>query len=115
MINEQKCAAYRTTKGEITEINKDDKVLLYSNEVGIIARGIADGQVNMKADNGELNAEYYMKLMEFYQYIRPIPYSKFRSILQTAHPSFNRPFNVTSIKISSPASQKIWDQISKYV
>lgn len=29
----------------------DDKVLLYSNGSGIIARGIADGQVKKKDDN----------------------------------------------------------------
>ncbi|MDN3451834.1 hypothetical protein QMA09_16715 [Planococcus sp. APC 3906] len=43
MIAERKCAAYRLTKEVIEKIQKDDKVLLYSNEVGIIARGVAEG------------------------------------------------------------------------
>jgi L-cysteine desulfidase len=115
MIDEQKCSAYRSTKAEITNIKNDDKVLLYSNGLGIIARGIADGQVKKKADNGELDAEYYIALSEFYKFIRSIPYNKIKTIVQTADPSFNRPFNVTSLKFSSPASQEIWDQVCKYV
>lgn len=37
MVEGQKCAAYRSTKKEIESIQKGDKVLLYSNGIGIIA------------------------------------------------------------------------------
>ena len=115
MIAEQKCSAYRSTKTDISDIKKGDKVLLYSNEVGIIARGTADGQLKRNEDNGEPDAEYYMELDEFYEYIRAIPYRRIVSILKKAHPGYSKPFNVTSLKFSMPASKEIWGEINKYV
>ncbi|QOV10431.1 hypothetical protein [Viridibacillus arvi] len=108
MIEEQKCAAYRTTKGTIEHIQKDDKVLLYSNLSGIIARGIADGELKKKEDKGEIDAEYYMSLNEFYEYIKPIQYKKIKTIL-------GRPLGSTSLKFSLPASKEIWDEVNRYV
>ena len=115
MISEQKCAAYRSTKSEINGIKKGDKVLLYSNQKGIIARGVADGLVKKKEDRGEIDAEYYMSLNEFYEYIKPIPYPKVRLIIETADSTFSRPFNVTSLKFDSPVSKEIWDGLCNYV
>ena len=115
MIDGQKCAAYRSTKGDIEYIQKGDKVILYSNEVGIIARGAGDGEVKKKADNGILDDEYYMSLTGFYEYIKPIPNKKLVEILRKADPSFARPFNVTSLKFNSPASEEIWNEVNKYV
>lgn len=114
MIQEHKCAAYRSTKGEIEFIQKDDKVLLYSNERGIIARGTADGNVKKKEDRGESDAEYYMSLDDFYKYIKDIPSKKLRSILEKADPTFARPFNVTSLKFEEPVARKSWDEVCKY-
>ena len=115
MIDEQKCAAYRSTKEHIEYIKKDDKVLLYRNDEGIIARGVADGIVKKKEDNGEKDAEFYMALNEFYTFAIPISYKKIRTIIEKADPSFARPFNVTSLKFSSSASQEIWNEINRYV
>lgn len=115
MIDEQKCAAYRSTKKEIENIQKGDMVLLYSNGSGIIAKGLADGVVNKKADNGVNDEEYYMSLTEFYQFIKAIPYDKIRKIIQKADSSFARPFNVTSLKFSSPASEVIWNEVDQFV
>ena len=115
MIEKQKCSAYRSTKTEIELIKKGDKVLLYSNGKGIIARGTADGVVNKNEDRGEINAEYYMSLDDFYEYIKAIPYEKIRKIFKKVNPSFARPFNVTSLKFSEPGSLKIWDEVCKYV
>jgi len=115
MIEEQKCAAYRSTKGEIGYIQKGDKVLLYSNRSGIVARGIADGEVKMKEDLGEIDAEYYMSLNEFYEYIKAIPFNKIRNILQKADPSFAKPFGVTALKFSLPVSKEIWYEVNRYV
>lgn len=115
MIEEQKCAAYRSTKEVIENIRNGDKVLLYSNSSGIVARGIADGDVKMKEDRGEIDAEYYMSLNEFYEYIKAIPYNKILSILQKADPTFTKPFNVTALKFSLPVSKQIWYEINRYV
>lgn len=115
MIYEQKCAACRSTKEEIERIHKGDKVLLYSNGSGIIAKGVADGKVQKKEDNGVVDDEYFMELTEFYQYIKNIPYKKINKILTHADPSFARPFNVTSLTFEFPASKIIWDEVNKYV
>lgn len=115
MLDEQKCAAYRSTKEEIADIAKGDRVLLYSNEIGIIARGIADGVVKKKEDRGIADDEYFMSLTEFYDYIKPIPYQKILSILQKAEPTFARPFNVTSLKFGPAASEKIWYDVNRFV
>lgn len=115
MIDERKCAAYRSTKEDIEHVQKGDKVLLYSNGKGIIASGVADGNLKKKEDKGEIDAEYYMSLVDFYEYIEPIVYEKIRDILQKADPSFARPFNVTSLKFSLPASKDIWEMVNKYV
>ncbi|RFU61112.1 hypothetical protein [Peribacillus glennii] len=115
MIQEQKCAAYRSTKTHIESILPEDKVLLYCNGKGIVARGVADGRVKKKADNGENDAEYFMNLEEFYEYIKAVPYSKIRTILEQANPSFARPFGTTSLKFGHPASEIIWEEVCKYV
>ncbi|KEZ48806.1 hypothetical protein [Metabacillus indicus] len=115
MLEEQKCSAYRATKNEITQIRKGDIVLLYSNDRGIIASGKADGNLKMKPDNGEENAEYYMGLNEFYEYISDISYGKILSIIKKADPSFARPFNQTLLKFPLPNSAEIWHEVNKYV
>lgn len=115
MIDEQKCAAYRSTKQVIEEIQKGDKVLLYSNDKGIIARGTATGRVMKQVDKGEIDAEYYMPLDDFYQYIKEIDYKLIVSIIQKADSSFARLFNVTSLKFGLPVSQKIWYDVIRYV
>lgn len=115
MLKEQKCAAYRSTKDDIERIQKGDYVLLYSNGSGIIARGIADGRVRKQVDLGIEDDEYYMGLIEFYEYIKEIPYKKIKEILQKADSSFGKPFNKTALKFESPYSEKIWKEVCRYV
>lgn len=115
MIDEQKCAAYRDTKREIEKIDKGDKVLLYSNGKGIIARGIAEGKVKKKDDRGELDAEYYMEMVEFYDYIKPLSHKEINLIIKKSDPSFARPFNKTALKLSPSISQEVWNEVNKYV
>lgn len=115
MIDEQKCSAYRSTKGDIEYIQKGDKVLMYSNEFGIIVSGTGDGEVKKKADNGIVDDEYFMSLTGFYEYIKAIPNKRVVEILQKTDPSFARPFNVTSLKFTFPASEVIWNEVNKYV
>ena len=98
MIDEQKCAAYRSTKEDIVHIQKGDKVLLYSNNNGIIARGIADGEVMKKEDISEIDAEYYMSLDDFYQYIKPIKYQQILSMIVSGARHPNNSDNSLQIK-----------------
>ncbi|MFB7142898.1 hypothetical protein ACFCYN_25220 [Gottfriedia sp. NPDC056225] len=79
-------------------------------------KGIANSACTLfRETRSGIDAEYYMSLNAFYQYIKSIPFKTIQSIVQKTEPSFNRPFNVTSIRFSYPASQKIWDEVNKYV
>ncbi|MEM5644044.1 hypothetical protein AAHB52_30045 [Bacillus toyonensis] len=73
MLEEKKCAAYRSTKTDIQNIQENDRVLLYTNKRNY-CKGIASGKLFMKEDNGEPNAEYYMPLINFTELIKPIPH-----------------------------------------
>ncbi|KAA6461555.1 MULTISPECIES: hypothetical protein [Bacillus cereus group] len=115
MLEEKKCAAYRSTKTDIQNIQKNDRVLLYTNKKGIIARGVASGALFMKEDNGEPNAEYYMRLINFTELIIPIPPHKLKNILLLADPQEARPFNKTSLKFREAVSEKIWREICRYM
>ncbi|QPW51910.1 hypothetical protein G9298_30230 (plasmid) [Bacillus thuringiensis] len=115
MLQEKKCAAYRSTKTDIQNIQENDRVLLYTNKKGIIARGIASGQLFMKEDNGEPEAEYYMPLINFTELIKPIPSHKLKNILLLADSQEARPFNQTSLKFREGVSEKIWMEICRYI
>ncbi|MBJ8072713.1 hypothetical protein [Bacillus cereus] len=115
MLEEKKCAAYRSTKTDIQNIQENDRVLLYTNKKGIIARGIASGKLFMKEDNGEPNAEYYMPLINFTELIKPIPPHKLKNILLLADSQEARPFNKTSLKFREGVSEKIWIEICRYI
>ncbi|MCU5584693.1 hypothetical protein OCF65_30625 [Bacillus toyonensis] len=115
MLQEKKCAAYRSTKTDIQNIQENDRILLYTNKKGIIARGIASGQLLMKEDDGEPDAEYYMPLINFTELITPIPSHKLKNILSLADPQEARPFNKTSLKFREGVSEKIWIEICRYI
>lgn len=115
MLSEKKCAAYRLTKFEIEKIKSKDLVLLYTNQKGIVARGIASGVVLSQADKGETNAEYFMSLDDFYIFIKPIPSVKLRDILTLCDPKEMRPFNKTSLKFNEGVSQAIWNKVCMHV
>ena len=115
MLKEKKCAAYRSTKHKIEEIQAGDKVLLYSNEVGVIARGIASGELKIQEDNGEPSAEYYMFLEQFYELVIPITYSQVVKLIKKYDPKFSRPFNQTALKFTIPFSEKIWSEVNNYI
>ncbi|AZB44658.1 hypothetical protein CEF21_21505 [Bacillus sp. FJAT-42376] len=115
MLEEQKCAAYRSTKTDIEHIQKNDIVLLYSNERGIIASGRADGIVNRKPDLGEEDAEYFMKLQDFNEYVIEIPNKKLLGIIKGVNPSFSKILRNTMEKFTPPVSDGIWKEVSRYV
>jgi hypothetical protein len=63
MLKEKKCAAYfGKWKYLIEKIKAGDLVFLYSNQKGIIARGIATGVVEVADYQGEKDEEYFMYL-----------------------------------------------------
>jgi hypothetical protein len=115
MLAEKKCAAYRLTKFDIERIEAGDTVILYSNQKGIVARGIASGKLFKKEDNDEPEAEYFMPLNEFTELIKSIVPRKLRNILKSIDPNENRPFNKTSLKFREDVSQAIWNEVCKYV
>ncbi|MGR9633712.1 hypothetical protein ACU82A_11250 [Bacillus cereus] len=82
---------------------------------GIIVRGIASGQLFMKDDNGEPNAEYYLPLINFTELIKPIPSHKLRDILLLADSQEARPFNKTSLKFQEGVLEEIWKEICRYM
>ncbi|WP_176569472.1 hypothetical protein [Bacillus toyonensis] len=50
---QKKCAVYRSTKNGIQNIQGNNRVLLYIDKKGIIARRITSGQLFMKEDKEE--------------------------------------------------------------
>ena len=72
VLNEEKCAAYYTPwKYYIDTIEANDIVFLYSSSVGIIARGLATGMVEVKDYEGQKDEERYMYLNRFEQLDKP--------------------------------------------
>ena len=66
MLNEKKCAAYYSPwKEDIDKIEANDLIFLYSNKVGIIARGTASGISEVKDYHGDIDEEHYMQLDRF--------------------------------------------------
>ncbi|MCD7034527.1 hypothetical protein LRR81_09775 [Metabacillus sp. GX 13764] len=113
MLENQKCAAYfGRWKKLITKIQRDDRVFLYSNGKGIIARGIATGQMETADYKGEPDEEYFMHLNDFQILQTPIPPS---AIKQAAEMTVI--FNTTMFTFRDSArGATLWETISlKYM
>lgn len=77
MIREKKAAAYsKGWREKIGKLQKDDIVFLFQNRVGIIAYGIADGEVK----ENEENDESYMSLSSFKKLKYPMNAKKMRNL-----------------------------------
>lgn len=80
MIRNQKAAAYFDPwKYKMKRIKKGDKVFLYRNKEGIVARGVAKSKYKMKDyyDNPEdKNEEYYVPLTKFQVLDDPISHAE---------------------------------------
>lgn len=115
MIQNTKCSAYYTPwKYYIDTIEANDIVFLYSNEVGIIARGIATGIVEVANLNNDEEAEHYMKLSHFEELITPLKADKLTSIVRgVAGNDFKFQWNQTMILVAYPFGIKVWQYISK--
>jgi hypothetical protein len=76
MLLNQKCATYGSKNSVIASIPAGSKVYLYSNGIGIIAKGIATGNVLKKPRFGKEDDEYYMPLDQFSKLDTPITYEE---------------------------------------
>lgn len=109
MINEKKCSAYYSPwKEGIEKIKANDLVFLYSNEVGIIARGSASGICETKDYEGETDEEYYMELDRFQELRIPLKASQISEILNR-----NVVLGETQKKLDYEDGIKIWRCITK--
>lgn len=109
MINEKKCAAYYSPwKEGIEKIKANDLVFLYSNEVGIIARGSASGICETKDYEGKADEEYYMELDRFKELETPLKASEISQILDR-----NVVLSQTQKKFDYEDGIKIWRYITK--
>ncbi|MCP1183995.1 hypothetical protein [Paenibacillus sp. 1781tsa1] len=120
MLNNMKCAAYYSHwKHYIDTIEANDIVYLYSNGVGIIARGIATGIVEIDDYNGEENEEHYMHLDRFEKMNKPLTAEKFTNILTMAtsgdqNKQYKIQWNQTMILIAYSLGLKVWQEITKH-
>ena len=107
MLREGKAAAYfEPWKYKIEYLNKGDTVFLYRSGVGIVAKGIATGEVKTKSyrDNPEHdNEEYYQKLKNFKVLEKPISAGEIKQIGET-----NYVFMQTMFGIDEDTGKKLW-------
>lgn len=115
MLSEEKCAAYfEPWKYKIDLIEPNDLVFLYSNENGIIARGVATGIVEI-ADHvynniNYENEEHYMHLNRFQVFKNnPLPASKVSELVE-----FSVVWGQTMISLDYEVGLKVWQYITKH-
>ena len=115
MIQNSKCSAYYTPwKYYIDTIEANDIVFLYSNDVGIIARGIATGIVEVTDYNNDEDAEHYMKLNRFEELVTPLKADTVTSIIREfAGSDFKIQWNQTMILVAYSFGLKVWQYITK--
>ncbi|PFO04685.1 hypothetical protein COJ85_11680 [Bacillus sp. AFS076308] len=110
MILNQKCAAYfKDWHHFIEKIQHSDLVFLYSTEVGIIARGIATGVVEMADYQGTVDAECYMNLDRFERLRIPLSAAKIKEVS-----GIEVVFGATGFTFANYENGlKVWQYISK--
>jgi HKD family nuclease len=109
MINKQKAAAYFGKKNEIKSLHKGDKIFLYRNHEGIVARGIVSEEPIMTSWHGEVdNEECYVSIANEFQKLRPpLSASDIKKI--TGIGILSR----TKIGLDRSSGEKLWEHISK--
>lgn len=115
MLQNQKCAAYYTPwKYYIDTIEANDLVFLYSSDVGIIARGIATGVVEVKDYHDETDEEHYMHLSRFEKLETPLRAAEITEIIRNiAGQDYKIIWNQTMILIAHTFGIKVWQHITK--
>lgn len=108
MLKIGKASAYfEPWKYKIENLRKGDIVFLYSSGVGIIAKGIAAGEVkkkNYRDLEEHEDEEYYQSLKSFKILENPITASEIKRIGET-----NFVFMQTLFGIDNETGQKLWD------
>jgi hypothetical protein len=108
MLEEGKAAAYfEPWKYKIKYLNKGDTVFLYSSGVGIVAKGIATGELKKKDYQDNKNheeEEYYQKLKNFKILEKPISAAEIKQIGET-----NYVFMQTMFCIDEDTGKQLWD------
>jgi len=103
MLRDRKAAAYYPGwREKIHRLQKGDTVFLYKNGVGIIAYGIANGELHKAPCDGYDDYEYYMYLDKFVILKKPITASKMKEI---ANCGFQ--FRQTMFSISEDIAKKL--------
>lgn len=109
MIQGKKCSAYYSPcKNDIDKIIANDLVFLYSNKVGIIARGAASGIPEIKDFNGDIDEEHYMELGMFKELAIPLKVNQISEILN--HKII---LNEVQMKLDYDDALKIWQYATK--
>lgn len=109
MIQGKKCSAYyEQWKYDIDKIMVNDLVFLYSNGVGIIARGVASGIPEIKDFNGDIDEEHYMELGMFKELAIPLKVSQISVILNR-----NVVLNSAQKKLDYNDGLRVWQYITK--
>ena len=108
MLKNKKAAAYfEPWKYKIEKLNKGDKVFLYRSETGIIAKGIATGEVEKlpyrENSTDHKDEEYYMKLDKFKVLSNPINASEIKKIA-----GVNYVFMQTMFSIDKQTGEQLW-------
>ncbi len=108
MLNEGKAAAYfEPWKYKIEYLKRGDTVFLYSSGRGIIAKGIATGEMKKKAyqdDPTHPDEEYYQQLGRFQRLPQPIPAAEIKRIGETEYV-----FMQTMFAIDEETGRKLWE------
>lgn len=82
MISEGVVATFEDGyKEKMEQVKKGDLVFLYRSGEGIVAHGIASGDVLKKDHNGVPDKTYYQKLSGFVRYEKPLTASEIQRIL----------------------------------
>ncbi|MDQ0246502.1 hypothetical protein J2S09_004106 [Bacillus fengqiuensis] len=115
MLRNHKCAAYYNPwKYYIDTIEANDIVFLYSSNVGVIARGIATGIVEINDYEGKTSEEHYMHLNRFERLTRPLKAAEVTSIIrETAGNDFDIKWNQTMILVAHQFGVKVWQHITQ--
>jgi hypothetical protein len=116
MLQEKKCAAfYSPWKYYIDTIEANDIVFLYSSGVGIVARGIATGIVEIRDYEGYPDEERYMNLDRFQLLNQPLSAANVTGIIRdVAGQDYDIKWNQTMIPVAYNFGIKVWQHITRH-
>jgi hypothetical protein len=85
LTNAKAAAYYDPWKFKIERLTKGDIVFLYQSGVGIVAFGKADGKLVKCSHDDEPDEEYFRKLQQFQQLLRPLSAAEIKSVTGVNH------------------------------